>query len=221
MILPDSVKYRCVAIGDHCSELSSLEATAVLNACEKRRNEFSTGRHLLRGLLREFGIDYAQLPKAAGGGVVWPDGYCGSVAHTDQFCAAVLAKTDDIASVGIDIENIGDVGERECRVFMPDDEYEIMTSLEPKIRQVRMAAAFSVREAIYKCLNPVFGRWIDFQDARVWFSDDGTSLDVTVKNYESLCGLRCRYEVKDNLVITSAMLCEGKAGVIVRDYEER
>ncbi len=213
MILPDCVKYRCSEIADYSDELSRSEASAISNACEKRRNEFSTGRHLLRGLLRDFGLDYVDMPKGANGGVTLPAGYCGSIAHTGGLCIAAMSPTGGIVSIGIDVELIGDVGEPECRVFMPDDEYEMTASLEPDVRRVRMAAAFSVREAIYKCLNPVFGRWIDFQDARVSFRDGAYLLEVKVKDYESLCGLECRYEIKDNMVFTSAVLRGAKSDV--------
>jgi len=212
MILPECVKVCSGPIADHCGQLMACEREAVENACEKRRNEFSTGRYLLRRLFSEFGLGGVELPKGSNGGVILPAGYCGSIAHTGSLCVAALTTVGDIVSIGIDVETIGDVGEQECCIFMPQDEYDIMFLLEPEARQVRMAAAFSVREAIYKCLNPVFGRWIDFQDARVSFSDDGASVAVKIKNYEGLSGLECRYEAGDNMVFASAVLYKCKAG---------
>lgn len=206
MTTPEGVRYICENIADYRPQLSGAEMSAVSNACEQRQIEFSTGRHLLRKLLRLFGRQDTELLRGNSGAAVLPAGYCGSLSHSGGLCAAALSPVGRVVSIGIDIEKITRLSGDECRLFMPPDEYERLRYADDEQRLHLPVIAFSVREAVYKCLNPVYGRWIDYLDAEVAFAGAGDfSLAVKVWGYEGI-DMRCRYEIMGETVFTTAVL---------------
>jgi 4'-phosphopantetheinyl transferase EntD len=77
-------------------------------------------------------------------------------------------------------------------------------------RDFVFAIAFSVRESVYKCLNPVYGKWIDHKDAKIDVSSISEGkVDLTVAGYNDMGPLVCRYIEHYPYIITSAVLYGG------------
>ena len=105
---------------------------------------------------------------AAGRSPVWPQGYVGSITHTDDLLGVAVARRKDFRSVGIDAEAI----------IQPETTVEIddlcMSERERSLRdsveidhQTFSSLCFSAKEAFFKCLYPLTGVWFDFQDAEI------------------------------------------------------
>jgi enterobactin synthetase component D len=142
---------RCIDPAD-LARLEPVERAAVERAVAKRRNEFATGRVLLRELIGCRGgiaVAESRAPR-------WPPGFCGSLAH-DHGCA-VAAVTDDrsIRALGIDVEPTAPLAPDLARLILRADESGIDAHL-----------AFSLKEAAYKAWSATGGRLLDHHEVRL------------------------------------------------------
>lgn len=131
---------------------------------EKRRREFLTGRYLAEGALRGLGCANPFVPAHADRSPVWPEGFCGSISHTDQLCAVVVARRRAVRSVGLDIEPCGSLSaELVPYVCHPGDD---AGPEDPTV-------IFCAKEAFYKAWYPVTRIMLDFADVRVAVTPEG------------------------------------------------
>ena len=105
-LLPPYVAVAEGVIADWQADLWPEEAAYVANSVEKRRREFACGRHFVRRCFRALGRPDGPLPANPDRSPRWPDGLVGSITHTDTYCAAAVARADDIAGIGIDVEDL-------------------------------------------------------------------------------------------------------------------
>jgi 4'-phosphopantetheinyl transferase EntD len=144
------------------AELFPEEEESVGNAVDKRRREFVTGRACARRALERLGIAPAPIASGARGEPLWPPRVVGSITHCRGYRACAVAKTDDIASVGIDAE---------VHEPLPAGVLEAVASPRERAALHRNGSGvhmdrllFSAKEAVYKAWFPLTGRWLDFED---------------------------------------------------------
>ena len=80
------------------------EEAAIARAVPKRRREFATGRGCARAALNRLGEPPVPILRGPQGAPLWPAGVVGSITHCDGYRAAAVARTSDIATVGLDAE---------------------------------------------------------------------------------------------------------------------
>jgi len=109
---------------------------------------------------------------------VWPEGVVGSFAHDDEVAVAAVARDNDIAALGIDVE--------------PADPLpsELQALVLTKREQMQMPPAswsgrlvFAAKEAVYKAIATLDGTLLDYQDIETDFlagraTTDGRCLTV-------------------------------------------
>lgn len=145
------------------------EETAV-GMGEQRRIEFALGRQCARMALTVFGLPPAALPRGSGGAPVWPTGYTGSISHSTDFYCAVAGKTSDVKGLGIDVEPIQRFEPELIDLICSRDETRRISVLT-KVPGVDWANIFFVaKEAIYKCLFPLHGAFLEFREISLDFS---------------------------------------------------
>jgi enterobactin synthetase component D len=137
-------------------------------AIEARARERARAKMLANALLRRVGAagsfrrDVARRP-------VWPEGFVGSITHTNSIVAAAVGRRRDVRSVGLDSE--AQMSEEAARDVMHmcvvADERRYVTAADGGIDARRLTLIFSAKEAFYKCLRPVVGAEFDFVDAAV------------------------------------------------------
>jgi 4'-phosphopantetheinyl transferase EntD len=189
------------------------EELAVGRAVEKRRREFVTARACARGALAQLGWPPVAIPTGARGEPRWPAGVVGSITHCAGYRACAVARTEDLATVGIDAEPNqplpdGVLGEIACA-----EEREMLRELarlEPSVRWDRLL--FSAKEAVYKAWFPLAGRWLGFEDAAVSVDRARGAFEARLLVAGPLVGgdrlrsLEGRFLVRDGLVLTAVAL---------------
>jgi 4'-phosphopantetheinyl transferase EntD len=80
------------------------EAAAVHRAAPVRLATFRAGRGCARAALTDLGSTEFAIAVASSGAPIWPPGFAGSIAHTNEIAAAVVARSDAGAALGLDIE---------------------------------------------------------------------------------------------------------------------
>jgi enterobactin synthetase component D len=140
-------------------------------AVPRRHAEFLAGRWCARRALAAVG-GQGPVGRADGGAPEWPRGFVGSITHADGRVLAVAARADDHASVGVDVERVvSDATAAELRArVLTASEHALLVDVfgDPT---AAFTAAFSAKEALYKCLYPVARRFVDFDAARVVAAD--------------------------------------------------
>lgn len=191
-----------------CGGLLGPELEAIAGAAPTRIEQFTAGRVCSRIALRRLGVTKATpIPRGEDRAPQWPTGFTGSIAHTDAWCAAAVARTSEVRSIGIDLEaatplkpslwrRVCTPGEREWLAGLPDP------GLTGKI-------LFSAKEAVYKCQYPITHRFLGFQAVEMVAIDDGSFEAVFrqgVEGFEPGYAIVGRYLVEEGLVASACEL---------------
>jgi 4'-phosphopantetheinyl transferase EntD len=164
--LPDGVRFATRAIEGDAPPVFPDEEIAVAKALDRRRRPFAFGRACAREVL---GRDVA-IPMGPDRQPIWPPGFIGSITHTDEHAAAVAIEDPEFRSIGIDLESLAHAARTPdllVAVTTPTERAVFGRSMKPE----RLAAiVFSAKESVYKCLFPVIGVFLDFQDVELSFA---------------------------------------------------
>jgi 4'-phosphopantetheinyl transferase EntD len=163
-LVPGAVVTVEAAEADWTAPLLPEEEPLVARAVEKRRREFTAGRTCARRALERLGWPGFAIVAGPRREPVWPSGVAGSITHCRGYCAAAVARTSEVRSVGIDAE---------LRVTLSDG-VEEMICTEAERRHVATLPGdhwptllFSAKESIYKAWYPLARRWLDYRDAEL------------------------------------------------------
>lgn len=179
-LLSDSVRAAETFGDDPKAYLLPEEEQLVARAVEKRRREVTNARSCARRALRDLlGAGYVEtaIPRGDKGQPLWPGGVVGSMTHTKGYCAAVVADSGEVRSVGIDAEEHGPLpdgvldhiaigAELTALAALPQPTGTALgsTGVGP-VRWDRLL--FSAKESVYKVWFPLTQRWLGFEDAAV------------------------------------------------------
>lgn len=130
------------------------ERMFVASAVEQRRREFAAGRSLARSLLASFGKE-APLRREADGRPVWPPGIVGSITHCATLAAVAIAKADDCAGIGIDIEANRPLPPGVARLILGEQEQQWIRRSDPRLGAETLLRVFCAKEALYKAIYPL------------------------------------------------------------------
>jgi 4'-phosphopantetheinyl transferase EntD len=188
------------------------EEACVARAVERRRREFTTGRHCARVALTRLGLGPSAITKGERGAPRWPAGVVGSITHCAGYRAAAVARTADLVTIGIDAEP---------NEPLPAGVFDPISLPRERARLAAIAASvpgvcwdrllFSAKESVYKAWFPLTGAWLDFDGADISF-DPATATFATrlLAPGLTIAGQPCRelagrFVVRDNLVVTAVV----------------
>ncbi|GAA0854234.1 4'-phosphopantetheinyl transferase [Streptosporangium amethystogenes subsp. fukuiense] len=149
------------------------EEAVISGAVEKRRREFTTARWCARDALGHLGYPPVPVLPGAKGAPVWPSGVVGSITHCAGYRAAAVARSGDVATLGIDAEPNKPLPSGILEVITVDEELRRVTDLlrrDPSVRWDRLL--FSAKESVYKAwfpLAPLREPRLDFTEASITF----------------------------------------------------
>lgn len=157
--------------GDDPADAASLfpeEAAVVARAVESRVREFAAVRACARSAMAALGVPPHPVLPGERGAPSWPDGVVGSMTHCAGFRAAALARSGDLASVGIDAEPHSPLPPGVLDVVSLRAERDRLAELaarDPAVHWDRLL--FCAKEAVYKAWFPLTRRWLEFREADV------------------------------------------------------
>jgi 4'-phosphopantetheinyl transferase EntD len=167
-ILPDHVAVVSMTEDVSDAPLYPEEEATVGRAVEKRRREFVTARTCARQALGRLGLPAQAIPSGEKGEPRWPEGVVGSITHCTDYRACALARSTDLATIGVDAE----VDEPLPEGLLPDialpEERQLILDLEAEAPNVSWdRLLFSIKESVYKAWFPLARQWLGFEDATV------------------------------------------------------
>jgi 4'-phosphopantetheinyl transferase EntD len=190
------------------------EEPLIARSVAKRRNEFVTVRYCARLALADLGVPPAPILKGDKGEPCWPDGVVGSLTHCEGFRGAVVARREQVRSLGIDAEphDVLPKGVLDA-ISLPVERTELAV-LPGGLHWDRIL--FCAKEATYKAWFPLTHRWLGFEDAHVTFDVDGTGeagtfssrilIDPSAEAGAPLTRLNGRWSVAHGLALTAIVL---------------
>lgn len=163
-LFPDGVVAAELRTAVDVSLLLPEEHEYVARSAERRVRDFAGGRLCARRALAELDIHDFPLRAAEDRRALWPDGVVGSITHTREFCAAVVARQGSLRSLGIDAE-VRDRVTAPMRGMICTEAEQVWIGTLPEAAQNLVSAlAFSCKEAFYKCQYELSRQWLDFKD---------------------------------------------------------
>ena len=139
------------------------EQAHIQRAVPKRRAEFGTARVCARRALARLGVAATSLVPMEDRAPRWPPGIVGSIAHTHDYCAVVVANAQRFRSLGLDVEVDKPLTPEIVRMVCTERERRTLGE-----RSARDAIVyFAAKEAFYKCQYPLTKRFLDFQDVEL------------------------------------------------------
>jgi 4'-phosphopantetheinyl transferase EntD len=193
--------------------LFPAEQALVRTAGPRRRAEFTAGRACARAALAGLGLPAAPVLAGRAGEPRWPAGVTGSITHCAGYRACAVARTADLAALGIDAEP--DAG-------LPAGLIESVASGAERAWLARQAAAgpvvcwdrllFSAKEAVGKLWYPLTGHWPGSGQLAV-FPDPAGTFDARVAGTR----LAGRWLVRDGLIVTAVTwaLLVSRRGLVI------
>ncbi|TRD17807.1 4'-phosphopantetheinyl transferase family protein [Palleronia caenipelagi] len=147
----------------------------LFQAAQRRRAEYTAGRYCARAAMSRFRDATGQpfpVPGPSEDAPAWPMGLVGSISHARGQATAVVAPSDKVLSLGVDIERIMTPElTRDIEVYVcPSERQNLPTSL--RYRALYVTAIFSAKESLLKCLYPLVGQRFWFDAATVMLLRD-------------------------------------------------
>lgn len=187
----------------HDADLLPEELTQTHGMVNARLTEFRHGRYCARQAMDQLGHPAAPVRKRQDRSPEWPAGLAGSITHTGKYAAAALASSADYISLGLDVEQAGELDPDELRLIVRPDE---SVGGDGALGQV----LFSIKECIYKCIHPIVHTYVDFQEMQVDLSGTpGTFRAIPhSKNFDAaiIAGLQGRYCLAKGLIISASWI---------------
>lgn len=168
-LLPDAVVTVEAGDADWTAPLLPGEEALITRAVEKRRREFTAGRTCARRALARLGWPDFAVVAGPRREPLWPPGIVGAITHCPGYCAAAVARVQDVRALGIDAEVRGPLPNGVGDMVCTPDELRRMQAMPGDHWGTLL---FSAKESIYKAWYPVAERWLDYKDADLAIEPD-------------------------------------------------
>lgn len=189
-------------------DLHPLEHLCVATAVESRVREFAAGRRCARAGLRELGAHTGPIVNGRDRAPIWPPGIVGSIAHTGEYCVAVVGPDSRFAAIGIDAERLGVITKPLWPLTLHDQELAALTHLDDVAAARTATMIFAAKEAFYKCQFGLTRAWIGFEEVVVSVSGDAFDVALVAESAKRLPKLpfKGRFLVTSDLVIAGVSI---------------
>jgi len=147
--------------------LTPGEQLLVKNFSEKRRKDFSTGRHCAHEVLKKMGAQTFEILTGPRKEPIWPEGFTGSISHSKELAGAVAALSSKLLTIGLDIEKNGRVKAEMWDLLFQPQEQEYLRTITPAEQLFYTTLFFSMKESFYKLQHPLTNSFLGFTDVEI------------------------------------------------------
>lgn len=147
--------------------LTEKEKLIVKDVSEKRFLHFSTGRLCAKKALNQIENITCDILIGSNKEPLWPDGFIGSISHSNELVGAVASKSCDLISIGLDIEKTGRVKANMWNTLFTSTEQEFLQTLSEDEKVFYTTLYFCMKESFYKLQYPLTKRVLWFKDVEI------------------------------------------------------
>jgi 4'-phosphopantetheinyl transferase EntD len=171
-----------------------------------RQPQFVGGRIALRRALDQIGFRTGAVLPDARGTPQLPAGVSGSVSHKRDLAIA-MASRDALGTLGVDLEDYGPPRLGIAEHVLVAEELEAIRDLPDGRRWIALLVRFSVKEAVYKALDPYVRRYVSFHEAVVHPDlQGGVAVRLQLAGGEGPFTVDARFEWLHGRLLTSARI---------------
>jgi len=206
--IPVVVEAAAPTLSLEAGDLYPEELRSVETAVEKRRAEFLSARRCARRALVRLGAVPGPIPSGPDRAPVWPAGFVGSISHTLDLCIAAVARSADVGSIGVDVENGAPLGADLLHMICTPRDVAWL-EMQPADERTRWAKVmFSAKEAFFKCQFARTGAMLDFQDVDLDLAATGSFVATRIGGspLATAAIVRGRWTREGHHVLTAAWL---------------
>jgi 4'-phosphopantetheinyl transferase EntD len=160
--------------------------------------------------MADLGLPGAPVPIGEDRAPIWPDGLVGGIAHDDSHCLAALARTQDAAALGIDLEPDLPLERALWESVLTPNEHSWLDSRPMETRGRLARLIFSAKECAYKGQYPLTRTLCAFTDMRVEIdAAGGAYAAVLLRDLDRIPGgtrLEGRFAVTEGVIVTALVL---------------
>lgn len=182
-------------------ELSEDERRHAGSLHPGRRPSWVAGRMALRTALARLGAQPGAILADDRGAPVMPEGVVGSISHKAGLAVA-LAAADTGWRVGVDVERRTPPGRDISRRVLTRAELNDIAELAGAARHEAVLLRFSLKEAVYKAVDPFVRRYVGFREVEVSPGGDGRAA-VRHDLEQPLC-IEAWWTRRDDVFLTGA-----------------
>jgi len=172
----------------------------------KRYSEFIAGRISAHFALQKAGFFASHfLTVNADKTPTWPAGFCGSISHSKNLAAAIVAKNRDYLSLGLDLEHFMNY-QRAIKISSKILTASELANLPADTKQatIYVTAIFSLKESIYKALFTIINNHtVGWQNAAISFNPLQISLHNLASDLINDIELKPYLKINDNHLISA------------------
>ncbi len=187
-----------------CEEERALAAAMT----SVRRRTWVGGRVALRLALDRAGIEAPPVLVDDRGAPALPRGIAGSISHQESLAVALVARQPS-ARVGVDIETEGRRTLDISTKVLTRDELREIAPYSPEERAREVLLRFSLKESIYKALDPFVRRFVGFQEVSVTPRADGTAAVLLGLPEKTRFAAEARWSRHQGIILTTARVEAG------------
>jgi 4'-phosphopantetheinyl transferase EntD len=137
---------------------------------DARGKEFALGRACAYEALSRFNSRPLAIGTGDGGMPLWPERFCGSIAHTDGLACAAVCPVGEIVGLGVDVERIRNFEVDCARLVCREEELKSLSKIGVHETLPGALIAFVAKEATYKAVYPTLRRFLEFHEVLLSFS---------------------------------------------------
>lgn len=186
------------------------EADLVRNAVASRQREFALGRSCARRALAQLGVGPVAIGAGADRAPLWPKGFVGSITHCRGFIGALVARSTCLRAIGFDAEIAEPIAPDLLHLICTTDEIEWIRTAQSLPGPGWPKVLFSAKEAVHKCVSPLYGVMLDFLDVTLRPAGDSQSLVATAATGKlvspDLTPIRVRFALTERIVFSCAFV---------------
>lgn len=188
------------------ARLASAEREHARSLRGYRQVEFVGGRIALRAARRQLSAPLDACLSDARGAPIMPPGLVGSVSHKRTLAVAMVAA-DDGSTLGVDLEDYGPPRLRIADRVLREEEMATLHGLSDERRWIAIVLRFSIKEAIYKALDPWVHRFVGFDEASVLPELNGRAqVQLHLNQGEGPFAVDARFEWWEGRVLSSVRI---------------
>lgn len=168
-----------------------------------RRVSWIGGRTALHHAARHLGMQLGTVLSTPRGAPALPPGITASISHKPRIALA-LAERSASDTVGVDLEELDRPRPKIARLVLRAEEIAHVETLPQAQRWRAIVTAFSLKESVFKAIDPHVQRYVGFHEARVQvLGDHQATVVLSLKGQEGPFEIDARWDIVDQHVITS------------------
>lgn len=199
-------------VPDEVLERLHPEESAHARTLKKYRQvQFVGGRLALRAALEQLGVEPSPILSDDRGAPILPPGIAASVSHKRDLAVAMAARHSH-GTLGVDLEDYAPPRLGIADRVLVEEEMQAIADLPEGRRWIALLLRFSIKEAVYKALDPYVRRYVDFHEAVVQPDLHGwAEVELRLKQGEGPFDVEARYEWLYGRIVTSVRIRHAQA----------